>query len=109
MPTASPTAEAKPLVLLWLDEADVYLRAAIDAGLDRKIEFATAPAGTRPEAEQLARAAGVLAWNLPPGIIPSMPKLRWIQTLSAGVEGWLARPDLAPAIDLACARGSPAP
>jgi glyoxylate/hydroxypyruvate reductase len=108
MPTASQTAEtaeAKPLVLLWLDEADVYLRAAHDAGLARKLEFVKVPAGQRPQPELLARAAGVLAWNLPAGIIPSMPKLRWIQTLSAGVEGWLARPDLAPAIDLACARG----
>jgi glyoxylate/hydroxypyruvate reductase A len=105
MPTASHTAQAKPLVLLWLDEADVYLRAAADAGLERKLEFAKVPAGQRPEPELLARAAGVLAWNLPAGIIPSMPNLRWIQTLSAGVEGWLARPDLAPAIDLACARG----
>ena len=105
MPTASHTAEAKPLVLLWLDEADVYLRAAAAAGLDRKLEFAKVPAGQRPPPELLARAAGVLAWNLPAGIIPSMPNLRWIQTLSAGVEGWLARPDLAPAIDLTCARG----
>jgi phosphoglycerate dehydrogenase-like enzyme len=34
-----------------------------------------------------------------------MPKLRWIQTLSAGVENWLARPDLDPGINLTCARG----
>jgi phosphoglycerate dehydrogenase-like enzyme len=34
-----------------------------------------------------------------------MRSLRWIQTLSAGVENWLARPDLNPAVDLTCARG----
>lgn len=98
-------SHAKPLVLLWLDEADLYLRAAAEAGLTQSVEFTKVPAAERPDPELLARAAGVLAWSLPPGIIPSMPSLRWIQTLSAGVENWLARPDLDPAIDLACARG----
>ena len=96
---------SKPLVLLWLAEADLYLRAADEAGLTQSIEFVKVPPAQRPEPELLARAAGVLAWNLPPGIIPSMPKLRWIQTLSAGVENWLARRDLDPAVDLTCARG----
>ena len=106
MPATSHAVESrKPLVLLWLNEADLYLKAAADAGLTQKIDFAKVGAGERPEPELLARAAGVLAWGLPPGIIPSMPKLRWIQTLSAGVETWLARPDLDPAINLACARG----
>lgn len=98
-------SHAKPLVLLWLDEADLYLRAAAEAGLTQSIEFTKVPAAERPDPDLLARAAGVLAWSLPPGIIPSMPNLRWIQTLSAGVENWLARPDLDPAINLACARG----
>jgi phosphoglycerate dehydrogenase-like enzyme len=98
-------SHAKPLVLLWLDEADLYLRAAAEAGLTQSVEFTKVPAAERPDPDLLARAAGVLAWSLPPGIIPSMPNLRWIQTLSAGVENWLARPDLDPAINLACARG----
>ena len=108
MPTtahAVGSGDAKPLVLLWLDEAELYLKAAADAGLTHRIEFAKVPAKERPDAELLARAEGVLAWSLPSGIIPSMPKLRWIQTQSAGVEGWLARPDLDPAINLTCARG----
>jgi phosphoglycerate dehydrogenase-like enzyme len=96
---------SRPLVLLWLDEAELYLRAADEAGLTQSIEFIKVPSAQRPEPEVLARAAGVLAWSLPAGIIPSMPNLRWIQTLSAGVENWLARPDLGPAVDLACARG----
>src|SRR5215470_8471448 len=100
MPTTS-VADAKPLVLLWLNEADLYLKAAADAGLTQALEFAKVPPGERPSPELLARAEGLLAWSLPPGIIPSMAKLRWIQTLSAGVEGWLARPDLSATIDLA--------
>ena len=91
MPATSHAVESgKPLVLLWLNEADLYLKAASDAGLTQKIDFAKVGAGERPEPELSgARAAGVLAWGLPPGIIPSMPKLRWIQTLSAGVNTWL--------------------
>jgi phosphoglycerate dehydrogenase-like enzyme len=104
MPTPA-AADAKPLVLLWLNEADLYLKAAADASLTQSIEFAKVPAGERPSPELLGRVAGMLAWNLPPGIIASMPKLRWIQTLSAGVETWLPRPDLNPTINLTCARG----
>jgi phosphoglycerate dehydrogenase-like enzyme len=106
MATASGgSGKAKPLVLLWLNEADLYLKAAAEAGLTQVLEFAKVPAGERPAPELMARAEGALAWGLPPGIIPSMPNLAWIQTLSAGVETWLARPDLAPTINLTCARG----
>jgi len=103
--SAQDGAQARPLVLLWLNEAQRYLQAATEAGLTRSLELVTVPAVERPQPELLARAQGVVAWSLPPGIIPSMPKLRWIQTLSAGVEAWLARPDLDPAINLTCARG----
>jgi phosphoglycerate dehydrogenase-like enzyme len=106
MPTSSGGGgQAKPLVLLWLNEADFYLKAAAEAGLTEVLEFAKVAPGERPAPELMARAEGALAWALPPGIIPSMPKLTWIQTLSAGVEAWLARSDLAPAVNLTCARG----
>jgi phosphoglycerate dehydrogenase-like enzyme len=35
-----------------------------------------------------------------------MPKLRWAQAMSAGVEGWMALPDLPQALTLTCARGT---
>ena len=35
-----------------------------------------------------------------------MPNLRWAQSLTAGVEGWLALPDLPPGLTLTCARGT---
>ena len=35
-----------------------------------------------------------------------MPKLRWVQALTAGVEGWLALPDLPSQLTLTCARGT---
>ena len=35
-----------------------------------------------------------------------LPKLRWVQALTAGVEGWLALPDLPAGVTLTCARGT---
>ncbi|HEY6993656.1 MAG TPA: D-2-hydroxyacid dehydrogenase [Xanthobacteraceae bacterium] len=95
----------KPLVLLWLDEAPLYRKAAAEAGLDEHLEFCTARANERPDDETLQRAEALLAWRVPEGLIPAMTRLRWIQSLSAGVEDWLARPDLAPSVALTCARG----
>ena len=48
----------------------------------------------------------MLAWGAPPGLLPHMPHLRWVQALTAGVEGWLALPDLPPDLTLTCARGT---
>jgi phosphoglycerate dehydrogenase-like enzyme len=48
----------------------------------------------------------MLAWGAPPGLLPRMEKLRWAQALTAGVETWLALPDLPPALTLTCARGT---
>jgi phosphoglycerate dehydrogenase-like enzyme len=103
--SAPRCAQAKPLVLLWLDEAAVYLQAAREAGLGELLELVAVPADARPPQSLMARAEAVLAWRLPAGIIASMPSLRWIQTLSAGVESWLARPDLERRITVTCARG----
>jgi phosphoglycerate dehydrogenase-like enzyme len=35
-----------------------------------------------------------------------MPKLRWAQAMTAGVEGWLALPDVPANLTLTCARGT---
>jgi phosphoglycerate dehydrogenase-like enzyme len=35
-----------------------------------------------------------------------MPRLRWAQAMTAGVEGWLALPDLPAGLTLTCARGT---
>jgi phosphoglycerate dehydrogenase-like enzyme len=35
-----------------------------------------------------------------------MPKLRWAQAMMAGVENWMALPDLPPGLLLTCARGT---
>jgi glyoxylate/hydroxypyruvate reductase len=100
------TGVTRPLVLLWLDEADVYARAVEHAGLAGRVELATVKMGEMPGPALLGRAEGALAWRVPRGAFATAPRLRWVQTLTAGVEGWLARPDLPPALTLTCARGT---
>jgi phosphoglycerate dehydrogenase-like enzyme len=60
----------------------------------------------QPSAAQLARTELMLARQTPPGLLAKMPRLRWIQALTAGVEGWISLPDLRPDIALTCARGT---
>jgi phosphoglycerate dehydrogenase-like enzyme len=100
------TGVARPLVLLWLDEAEIYLDAVERAGLGGRVELSTVKVGETPEPGLLARAEGALAWRIPRGTFAVAPRLRWVQTLTAGVEGWLARADLPLGLTLTCARGT---
>lgn len=54
----------------------------------------------------LGRAEALLAWRAPTRLAARAPRLRWIQSLSGGVEQWLASADLAPGVVLTCARGT---
>jgi phosphoglycerate dehydrogenase-like enzyme len=97
---------ARPLVLLWTDAAEVYARAAERAGLADRVELAAIPTAAPADPGLLARADAALAWRIPKGAFAAAPRLRWVQTLTAGVEGWIARPDLPAALTLTCARGT---
>ena len=96
----------RPLVLLWIPEPGPYRQALERAGLDRQIDLAHVPPAETPTPDLLARAQAMLAYRSGPGVLPRMPALRWIQALTAGVEGWLALPDLPAGITLTCARGT---
>jgi phosphoglycerate dehydrogenase-like enzyme len=48
----------------------------------------------------------LLAMGVPAGLLPTMPNLRWAQSLTAGVEGWMALPDLPDGLTLTSARGT---
>jgi glyoxylate/hydroxypyruvate reductase A len=100
------TRVARPLVLLWTDAADVYARASERAGLSDRVEFAAVPTGAAAEPALLGRAEAALAWRIPKGSFAAAPRIRWVQTLTAGVEGWLARADLPATLTLTCARGT---
>src|SRR4029079_2357289 len=93
-------------VLLWTDNTAAYLDAIKAAGLADKVAIDTLPRKDKPSSQQLARTEALMAATVPPGLLPAMPKLRWAQAMTAGVEGWLALPDLPKSLALTCARGT---
>jgi phosphoglycerate dehydrogenase-like enzyme len=93
-------------VLLWTDATAAYLDAIKAAGLAGRVQVDTLPRKEKPSAEQLARTEALMAYDVPPGLLSSMPKLRWAQAMTAGVEQWLALPDLPAKLALTCARGT---
>ena len=93
-------------ILLWTDSSAAYLDAIKAAGLAGRVVVDTVPRKEKPSAEQLARSEVLMAYGVPPGLLPAMPKLRWAQAMMAGVEGWIALPDLPEKLILTCARGT---
>ena len=93
-------------ILLWTDQPKAYLDAIQAAGLAERVAVDTLSRKDKPSADQLSRTEALMAGAVPAGLLPTMPKLRWAQAMSAGVEGWLALPDLPPALALTCARGT---
>lgn len=96
----------RPLLLLWTDGAEPYARAIAEAGLSDRLRVEVVPRAAVPEDALLAEAEAMLSWGPPPGMLERMPKLRFVQALTAGVEHWLARPDLHEGVALSCARGT---
>lgn len=93
-------------VLLWTDSPAAYLDAIQAAGLADRVAVETLSRKEKPSAEQLARTEAMMAGAVPAGLLPAMPRLRWAQAMSAGVDNWLALPDLPSALTLTCARGT---
>jgi phosphoglycerate dehydrogenase-like enzyme len=93
-------------ILLWTDTAAAYLDAIQAAGLAERVAVDTLPRKEKPSAEQLARTEAMMAGAVPAGLLPTMPRLRWAQAMSAGVDNWLALPDLPANLTLTCARGT---
>lgn len=93
-------------VLLWNDSTAPYIDAIKAAGLADRVVVDTLPSKEKPSAEQMARTEVLMAYAVPPGVLPAMRGLRWVQAMTAGVEGWLALPDLPEHLTLTCARGT---
>jgi phosphoglycerate dehydrogenase-like enzyme len=93
-------------LLLWTDTPDAYLDAVATADLSSRVSVEALARRDRPSPAQRNGTEAMLAWGAPPGLLPQMPRLRWVQALTAGVEGWLALPDLPPSLTLTCARGT---
>ena len=93
-------------ILLWTDQTAAYLDAIAAAGLSDRVAIDTLPRKDKPSADQLAQTEALMAGGVPAVLLPAMPKLRWAQALTAGVEMWLSVPDLPPALTLTSARGT---
>lgn len=93
-------------ILLWTDGAGAYIDAIAAAGLSDRVSVETLPRDKQPSDEQFDKTDAMLAWGAAPGVLPRMKSLRWAQALTAGVESWLALPDLPPGLTLTCARGT---
>lgn len=93
-------------VLLWNPSPAPYVEAIKAAGLSDRVAIQTLAPGATPSADQMDETEVLMAYAVPPGVLGAMPKLRWAQAMTAGVEGWLALADLPPALLLTCARGT---
>jgi len=98
-------ADQQVNVLLWLDGAQLFEQAILASSHAARASVSTFKEAEHPPDDVLARTDVVVAWRLPPGIMSRMPRLKWIQCQSAGVDDWLARPDLDPKVTLTGARG----
>ena len=76
------------------------------ASLTTTFEFSIAPFPAEPDDAALARADVLLAWRPPRDLKRRAPRLRWAQSLTGGMEGWLAAADLPDELVLTCARGT---
>ncbi len=95
-----------PRVLLWTDTTGPYLDAVSRAGLADRVAIETLSRKASPSDAQLAQTNVLMVPNVPPGLLPRMPNLQWAQAMTAGVEAWLALPDLPANLTLTCARGT---
>ena len=100
------TTTATPTVLLWVSEPRVYEKAVADAGLAHRVELHACRPTDVPAPDLLARCDAMLAWRAGPGVLPRATRLRWIQALTAGLEGWIALPDFPAHVTLTGARGT---
>jgi phosphoglycerate dehydrogenase-like enzyme len=96
---------SKPVCVVWTNDAKDYEQALARAGVVERLEI---HALKRDQAipDDLAERADILVGWRPGSFLKHMPRLRWVQAVTAGVESWLASPDLRTDVTLCCARGS---
>jgi phosphoglycerate dehydrogenase-like enzyme len=92
--------------LLFLSNPKPYLDRLAADGLTARVDFKVITPGAEPTPEDLERAEVLFAMNVATGLLTRMPRLKIIQSLTAGVDHWLARKDLTAAHTLLAARGT---
>jgi glyoxylate/hydroxypyruvate reductase A len=96
---------SKPVCVVWMNEAKAYEQALTRMGLIDRFEVHSLKIDQTIPDDLAARAEILVGWR-PGSHLKRMPRLRWIQAVTAGVDPWLASPDLSTGVTLCCARGS---
>jgi phosphoglycerate dehydrogenase-like enzyme len=99
------TVASKPVCLLWLDDFKLYESALARAGLADRFELHFLKRDQPVPDDLVPRVEVLVGWQ-PGGYLARMNRLRWVQAMTAGVESWLASPDLRDDVMITCARGS---
>lgn len=103
------TLSSKPLIVLSVTDPKPFREGLDKAGLADGFEIAHVAPGSSLDEDQLSRCEILLAFGMPPGALAKMPRLGMIQSMTAGVDGWMARKDLKPDLPLSAARGTHLP
>ncbi len=96
---------SKPVCVVWMNEAKVYEQALARAGLAEAFELYSYALDQTVPGDVAARTEALLGWR-PASVLKQMPRLRWVQAMTAGVEAWLDSPHLGDKVALCCARGT---
>ena len=96
---------SKPVCVIRVNEAESYAQALARKGLADRFELHTLKVD-QPIPEDLAARTDILVGWRPGSYLKRMPRLRWLQAMTAGVDPWLDSPDLSTDVTLCCARGS---
>ncbi len=100
------TISNKAAMLLMIPDAKAF-RAALDkSGLTDRFDVVDVAPGQRPDLEVAARTEILLAQAAAPGLLAELPRLKWVQAMTVGVDNWLARKDLVATHTLTAARGT---
>ncbi|HET7159252.1 MAG TPA: D-2-hydroxyacid dehydrogenase, partial [Burkholderiales bacterium] len=95
----------KPVCVVWVNEAKACEQELARTGLTDRLEVHVVKID-QSIPEDLASRAEILLAQRPGGYLKGMPKLRWIQATTSGVDYWLSSPDLPEDVTLSCARGA---
>jgi phosphoglycerate dehydrogenase-like enzyme len=96
---------SKPVCLIWIMDPKTYENELARAGLSEQLEVHAYKTDQNVPDEVLERTEVLMGFR-PGAHLRKMSKLKWIQSMNAGVDPWLASPDLRPDVPICCARGS---
>lgn len=96
---------SKAVCVVWLNDAEVYEEALARAGLANKMDVHAVKMDQSIPDDLAARSEILVSWR-PGSYLEGMPRLRWVQAMTAGIDPWLASAHFGRDVRLTCARGS---